>query len=311
MDNKALTVPLDSLLYTVFDERFDDIDDSPSDAELAGLYPVSEKKAKKYERIAKRSAKEKKRENETPARSSFRLLLRVAYVAAVLTALLVLSTTAERKQIYTKERLESMEPGVIYELPGGANIIKSRESVNDIRSLGELAEYSADPDVILPYGLGPGYTAVRGDFADFTDFKTIRIKILKGDKECRVDIDIGKQWQNDYETVSVYGFNIHFSDYDDVYQAEFENAGSSYTVNAKTLIDLFGVLNSLEKVDGNSENRAQLVFGTAPESDFNSRLSQYDGVYQAEFTYAGSSYIVRSEKPLDLSDIISDLEKIQ
>ena len=311
MDNKASVVSLDRLLYTVFYERFDEIDDSPSDAELARLYPVSEKKAKKYARIAKRSAKKKEREDETPTRVSFRLCLRVFYVAIVLVALLVLSTTAERKQIYTKERLESMEPGVVYVLPGGSEIIKSREIVNEIRSLYDLAEYTGDSDILLPYGLGPGFTAVRADYADFTGFRTVRIKILKDDKECRVDIDIGKQWRNDFETVSIYGFDIHFSEYDDVYQAEFENAGSSYKVNAKTLIDLFVVLNSLEKTDENGENQGRVVFGTAAESEFNARLSQYDGVYQAEFTYAGSTYIVKSEKPLDLSDIISDLEKIR
>ena len=116
MYNEDKKDALDALLFTVYRDRGNEIEDSPSDEELAALYPVSKKEEAKYVRYAKRLAKKKKKNEEPCRRSPLGILWKVIPIAIILIAALVLSIGASRRNnFFTKSEIESYEPGVYYE----------------------------------------------------------------------------------------------------------------------------------------------------------------------------------------------------
>ncbi len=86
MYSETKDVLLDGLLYAAFKNNWDEIDDAPSDDELAKMYPVPEGGAKKYVKLYKKSVRKKKRTPWTVVKRAAVIFL--AIVSAVFAILM-------------------------------------------------------------------------------------------------------------------------------------------------------------------------------------------------------------------------------
>ena len=232
----------DSVLKTAFNEYVrNQIETEPTLEELDGEYPIN----KKAVRTAKRLSK-KVKYGKPPI---VVYLQRACIIALVcLCAFFAsLSSTAEDEHfwIFNKDFFTYL-PEKVENFFGGTTVNKT----SDVRKYDSLRDLKENEDLngaLLPLSLEGKYDFVNVSFSDYGESQIISFDIIY-DKNRIGYVEIDTLYNGSFrgEDFNIGGFDVKFSQYDNVHQFEFVYDGNLYLVKSMDYDVLLEITESLE-----------------------------------------------------------------
>ena len=166
--------------------------------------------------------------SRTPSpRRLFILIPAIALLVAMMT--FAVSSSSMGDHLLTKYDIMNREPGVWFE-KGDSDVIIAKDAVLGIESLDDLAELIDDPNLLLPYALDSSYIITDIEFTDFAVFQSVSMIIRDTYGDSSIDIYIGEEFQTDVETIKIGKYDVHLTEYDGYYQAEFCSQHTYYRI---------------------------------------------------------------------------------
>ena len=137
----------------------------------------------------------------------------------------------------------------IEQLINGSSVVSTKDC-GDYNSLSELTEKEDIYDVLLPINLQEGYVFRKIFVGDYGDKSKITINIVCEDVEISTII-ITTSYSANYDEKLLsdfYGYKVQESNYDNIYQIEFDYGDNHYRIKAFDYEDLIHITKSLATV---------------------------------------------------------------
>lgn len=200
----------------------------------------------KYKREHKFGSVIKVKKNKNRKSIKIKWLMPVAALLSILciTAIVSCAAGVDVWQITKEAYINITEK--IEQLINGSSVVSTKDR-GDYDSLEEMAEKEGLKDVLLPVNLNEGYSLDRIHVGDYGDKKRITIDIGCQEESGKILITTSYSANfNEKILVDFEGYKVYQTQYDNIYQIEFDCDENHYKIKASNHDDLIMIIKSLD-----------------------------------------------------------------